>query len=719
MDMDWNSRLKRRDFLKVSAATGGGMLLSLALPAISGVARALAAGPQGAASFAPNAFIRIGADDTVTVIVGKSEMGQGVLTSLPMIVAEELEADWSKVRFQQAPVDPAYNRPGSNAMVTGGSTSVRTSWEQLRKAGATAREMLLAAAAETWKVDKASCRAENGVVIHTSGKRLSYGRLADTAARMPVPREPRLKDPKDFKLIGKPLKRLDSPGKVNGTAQYGMDVKLPGLLTALVARSPVVGGKVASFDAEKARAVPGVKRVVQIADGVAVVADGFWAASRGRDALLIKWDEGPLAGLSTEAIRKAFADAAQHEGVVARRVGDPGSVKAAKTVEAVYELPYLAHACMEPMNCTAWVKPDGVELWTGTQSQTFARDLAAKIAGVKPEQVQVHTMMLGGGFGRRSAQDFVAEAVQISKAVKAPVKLVFTREDDTRGHYYRPATYTRLSGGLDPSGHPLFLKARLVAPSLAAFTGFTRLVEDGVDRGAVEGLRNWPYAVPHLHIDWVKNDPGVPIWFWRSVGASHNTFVTESFIDELAHAAGKDPFEFRHALLEQHPRHRAVLELAAERAGWGKPLPKGRARGIAVVEAFGSWTAQVAEVSLAQSKVRVHRVVCAADCGTVVNPDTVKAQMQSAIVFGLSAALYEAITFKDGRVEQGNFGDYPVLRMNEMPEIEVVLAESKEPPGGVGEPGTPPIAPAVCNAVFALTGKRIRSLPLSQHKLAT
>lgn len=696
----------RRNFLKSSAAMGGGLVIGFALPGAARFAEAATA-----EVFHPNAFIRITPDSRVTVIVGLSEMGQGVLTAIPMLVAEELEADWAKIKVEQAPADPAFANPIFKIQATGGSTSVRGHWEPMRMAGATAREMLIAAAAATWKVDRSTCRAESGTVIHASGKKLTYGQLANRAANMAVPAEVTLKDPKNFKLLGKGAKRLDSPGKVNGTAKFGMDVRLPGMLTAVVARSPVAGGKVAAFNADKTKAILGVKHVVQIGSGVAVVAKGYWAANQGRDALEIKWDEGANAALSSADISKALSERADKGGVVARKDGDVSAANAAKKLEAVYEVPYLAHACMEPMNCTAWVKPNSVEIWAGTQAQGVNQSVLSKVAGVKPEQVKVNTMLLGGGFGRRFAQDFAVDAVLISKAVGGPVQLIYSREDDMKAHFYRPAAQVKFSAGLDAAGHPVMYSARVSCPSVFEAAGFP--LTNGLDETAVEGVKEWPYDCPNVQVEWSRYEPGIGVWFWRSVGNSQNYFFSESFIDEMAVAAGKDPFEYRRELLTQRPRHKAVLELAASKAGWGSPLPSGRTRGIAVCESFGSTVAEVAEVSLVDGKVKVHRVVCAVDCGMTVNPEIVRRQMESAIIFGLSAALYGKITIKGGRVEQGNFHDYPVVRMNETPQVEVHIVPSGEKPGGVGEPGTPPIAPAICNALFALTGKRIRSLPIA------
>ncbi|MBS0395258.1 MAG: xanthine dehydrogenase family protein molybdopterin-binding subunit [Proteobacteria bacterium] len=697
----------RREFLSAAAAAGGGLLVGFTLPG-----RASAAVPAaGAGPFQPNAFIRIGSDNVVTLIVSMAEMGQGVLTSLPQLLAEELEADWRHVRFEQAPVDPAYNNPMFQMQGTGGSTSVRAFWDPLRKAGAAAREMLITAAAEQWGVDRATCRAREGAVHHKSGKHLSYGELAARAAQLPVPAEPPLKDPKDFRILGQPLKRLDSPQKVNGSARFGLDVTVPGQLTAVVAQPPVLGARVASVDSSRALAVKGVRHVVQIDSGVAVVADGFWAAKTGRDALAVQWDLGDKATLSSGGIRTAMLERLKSDGMVARHEGDPGAAQSARTHEATYEAPYLAHACMEPMNCTASVTADGIDVWAPTQASGVNRMVIAKVTGVAPEKIRVTTTMLGGGFGRRFGQDFVIAAVQTSKAVSAPVKLVYTREDDMRGQFYRPASIARLRAGLDAAGRPVVFDARIACSSISAVSGMGD--PNAIDEAAVEGVRDWPYATPNVHVDWARHEPGVGVWYWRSVGNSQNTFFAESFIDELAHAAGQDPYEYRRSLLDKHPRHRAVLERVAHEAGWGKPLPKGHARGIAVAESFNSYVAEVVEVSLRPDGTpRVHRVVCAVDCGMMVNPGIVRRQAQSAVIFALSAALHGEITVEGGRIQQKNFDDYPVVRMDEAPPIEVHLVASTEKPTGIGEPATPPLAPALANALFALTGKRVRRLPI-------
>jgi isoquinoline 1-oxidoreductase beta subunit len=721
-----NPGIHRRSFLKTGAAVGGGLLISLYLPELAKAADRVAgeALTPPSAPFAPNAFVRIGTDDIVTVIVNKSEMGQGVYTSLPMLVAEELEANWSNVRFEAAPVDQIYNHPVFGIQMTGGSTSTASEWERFRKAGATARVMLIAAAAQNWSVDPQSLKAENGFVIHAvSGRRASFGSLADAAAKTQPQQEVPLKDPKDFKLIGKPTRRLDTPQKVNGSGQFGIDVQIPGMFTAVIARAPVFGGKVVSFNADQARAIAGVKDVVQVPSGVAVIANGFWPAKLGRDKLEIKWDDGANAGLSTTGMREQFAKLAQTPGLVARKVGDPAKAiaGASKTITAEFEVPYLAHATMEPLNCTVELRADSCEIWCGTQFQTGDAAAAAAVAGLKPAQVKIHTTLLGGGFGRRAnpASDFVAEAVHVAKAAKVPVKVVWTREDDMHGGYYRPMWYDRMVAGLDDKGNPTAWTHTIVGQSIIQGTQFESfLIKDGIDGASVEGAADLLYGIPNLQVDLHTPKIGVPVLWWRSVGHSHNGFAVEAFFDEVAHAGGKDPFELRRTLLAGQPRMRALLELVAEKANWGKPLPAGQGRGIATHFSFDSYVAQVVEASVDKTgEVRVHRVICALDCGRVVNPESVKAQMEGGIVFGLTAALKDAITLESGRVQQRNFHDYQMLRINESPVIEVYIMPSTEKPTGVGEPGVPPVAPALANAIFAATGKRVRRLPIGRVDL--
>ena len=709
--MSASTDISRRDFLTTSAAAGAGLAIGFHIPTRGRF------GPTPAAPFAPNAWLRINPDESVLVVVDRSEMGQGVTTSLPMLLAEELEADWSKIKIEFAPADKAYTNPMFGMQGTGGSTSVRAAYTPLRKAGAAAREMLIGAAAGTWGVAASDCHAEKGAVIHTaSNRRLTYGKLAAKAATMPLPHDVPLKDPKDWKILGTRVRRLDTPPKVDGSAQFGIDVKQPDLLVGVIARSPVFGGKVKSFDAAKAKAVPGVRHVVQVSSGIAVVGDGYWSAKKGRDALDITWDEGPTADVSSATIAQLVVKNAEQAGAVARHDGDAqGALPAAATqLVAAYNMPFLAHATMEPMNCTAHVRADGVDIWAPTQFQTGAQGLGAGIGGVPPEKVKVHTTYLGGGFGRRFELDFIREALETSKATGAAVKLVWSREDDIRNAQYRPVSHHRLQAGLDAGGQPVAWTQRIVAPSIMARV-FPDTVKNGLDGEAVEGGVGMPYTVPNVHVDYVLTDTGIPVGFWRSVNNSFNAFAVESFIDELAHAAKKDPYEYRRDLLDKAPRHLGALNLAASKAGWRTPLPAGRARGIAVYKAFESYVAEVAEVSVdADGTPRVHRVVCAVDCGPVVNPDIVEAQMQSAIVYGLTAALWGEITIEKGRVQQSNFHDYRMLRLAEMPVVEVHIVPSSDAQGGVGEPGTPPIAPAVCNAIFALTGKRIRKLPIGK-----
>ncbi len=709
----------RRGFIKRSGAAA--LVLGFTLPTLSG--RALAAAPA-ARSFQPNAWLRITPDNRITVICGSSEMGQGVLTAIPMLLAEELDADWSKVSVEQAPVDQAFANPMFGMQATGGSTTVRAHWEPMRKAGAAAREMLVAAAAAQWKLDASQLRTANSQVIAPDGKKLSYGALVAVAAAQTAPKDPVLKSSKDFKLLGKPLKRLDTPNKVNGKAKYGMDVSVPGMLVAVMARAPLPGAKPASVNSSKATAVKGVKQVLTIPGGVAVLADGYWAAKKGRDALEITWDLGANTGLSSAKVSAMLTDGADNADAVALDAGNlrDAAANSATSVDAVYEAPYLAHACMEPMNCTAWVKGTGdaatVEIWAGTQSQGPVQGILSQVASVAPAKIKVNTMMLGGGFGRRFAPDFVIDATLLSKISGKPVKLVYTREDDTAAGFYRPASVARFSGALDAQGAPTGLQVGVGSPSIMAASGFMKIPDSGVDEFAMEGIKDHPYDIANQKIAYGRREPGPQVWFWRSVGHSQNIFFMEGFIDEMAHAAKKDPFEFRRALMSKQPRYKAVLEAAADKAGWGKPLPAGVFRGIAVAQSFGSYVAEVAEVSInPDGTPRVHRVVAAVDCGQIVNPEIIRRQIEGSIVYGLSAALYGKVSYKDGRVEQGNFDSYPVLRLNEMPRVEVYILPSTDKPGGIGEPGTPPVAPAVVNAIFAATGKRLRSLPIDHAAL--
>jgi isoquinoline 1-oxidoreductase beta subunit len=715
------TEMKRREFLKAGAALGGGLLISLYVPEFVSAARAA---DPAAKPVALNAFVRIGTDETVTVISNHSEMGQGIYTSLPMLLNEELEADWARVRVESSPVDAVYNHTVFGIMMTGGSTTTNSEYDRFRKMGAMARIMLIAAAAQSWNVDPQSCHAEKGFVVHTaSGRRATYGSLAEAASAIAPPKDIPLKDPKDFTLVGKPMHRLDTPSKTNGTAQFGLDVYIPGMLTAVVARAPVFGGKVVSFNANKAKAIPGVVNVVQVPSGVAVIAKGFWPAKLGREKLEIIWNDGPGAAVSTVEMREKYSAISKTPGAVARKVGDPTAALAgaAKTITAEYEVPYLAHCMMEPLNTVVDLHEDRCEIWTGSQFQTGDRAAAAKVAGLKPEQVTLHTTLLGGGFGRRAnpASDFVTEATEVAKAAKVPVKVVWTREDDLHGGWYRPMWYDHFAAGLDASGNPVAWTHTIVGQSILTGTMFESFgVQKGIDSSSVEGAADILYGIPNLQVDLHSPKNEVPVQWWRSVGHSHTGFSVEAFLDEVAHAGGKDPYQLRRTLLADQPRMLAVLDLAAQKANWGSALPAGHARGIATHFSFDSYVAQVAEVSVEKDgTVRVHRVVAAVDCGRTVNPDTVKAQLEGGIIFGLTAALKTEITLEKGRVQQRNFNDYPMLRMFESPAIEVYIVPSAEHPTGVGEPGVPPVAPAVANAIFAATGKRVRRLPIKPEDL--
>jgi len=703
--------IERREFLRASVAAGG-LWIAFRVP---GHARGA---PATAHELAPNAFVRITHGGTVTVIINKAEMGQGVCTSLAMLLAEELDADWKKVGFEFAPVDPVYAHPGFGIQMTGGSTSTAAMSGPMRKAGAAARAVLVQAAAKKWGVPASELRTRNGEVLHdASSRRIGYGDLIDDAAGIEAPADPPLKEPKDFELIGKSTHRIDTPDKVEGKATFSIDVQLPGMLTALVAHPPTFGGKARSVRSDAARAVPGVKSVVDVGSGVAVIATGFWAAKRGRDLLEIEWDLGAHEATSSELLREQYRSLARAPGLVAMKTGEPESAmkSAARVLEAEYELPYLAHAPMEPLNCVVDLREGAMEIWAGSQFQTIDHATAAAAAGLPPEKVKLHTTFLGGGFGRRAnpASDYISEAVRIAKVAGAPLKLVWTREDDTRGGYYRPMWHSRVRAGLDAAGAIAAWTHTIVGQSILAGTPFEAfMVKDGIDGTSVEGAADLPYAIPNVQVDLHTTNVGVPTLWWRSVGHSHTAFVVECFLDELAHEAGIDPLQLRRKLLAGKPRHLGVLELAASKAGWEAPPAPDRARGIAVHHSFESFVAMVAEVSLEKGRVRVHRVTCAVDCGRVVNPDTVVAQVQGAVGFGLTAALYSAITLKHGRVEQSNFHDYRMLRIHEMPEVDVHIVPSEEPSTGIGEPGVPPVAPALCNAVFALTGKRIRRLPI-------
>ena len=705
--MDQLKSPSRREFLKSGAAAGGGLMLGVVLP------DAFAAMHPHASSTAVNAWVRIGSDNRVTILSARSEMGQGVYTTLPTLVAEELEVDLGKIKVEIAPPGEVYINAMLGGQLTGGSTSVAEAYDKLRIAGAQARTMLVQAAAQKWNVDAAECHAQDGSVHGPKGRKASYGQLADAASKLPVPKEVKLKEHKESRYVGKPVKRIDTPSKVNGTAEFGIDVKLPGMLYASLAQCPVIGGKVTSFNAIKAKTMPGVKHVVQITDGVAVVAETWWQAKTARDALEIKWDEGQGKTLSTEGIATALKAGAAKPGATIKKLGsvDESMKAAAKTVEAAYELPFLSHAPMEPMNFTADVRKDSCLLVGPTQFQQAVEGTAVAMTGLKPDQISLRTTFLGGGFGRRIDVDFIAQAIEISKAIGGPVKLLWTREDDMTHDFYRPTSYHQLAGALDAQGKPTALKFHLTSPSVTARL-FPVIIKDGVDPLMTEAAVV-PYDIPNQFADVVIHDTGLRVGYWRSVSHALNSFANESFMDEMAAAAGKDPYEFRRALLDKQPRLKHVLELAAEKSGWGKPLPAGRGRGIALMEGYGTSMAQVAEVSVSSGRIRVHRVVVAVDLGKMVNPNIVKQQLESSIIFGLSAGLFGEITLKDGRVQQTNFNNYPVVRMSEAPVIELHLVESNEKPSGIGEPATALVCPTVANAVFALTGKRLRKMPLS------
>jgi isoquinoline 1-oxidoreductase beta subunit len=691
-------RVTRREFLRVGGGATAALVLGVHLP------RRAAAGEAG--PFAPNAWLAVDARGAVTVWVIRAEMGQGVLTAMPMLVAEQLHADWRKVRVEKAVTDPRFGR-----MSTGGSTSVRRSWEPLQKAGAAAREMLVLAAARRWGVEPSTCTAKEGWVLDAKGRRLGYGELAAEAARLPVPESPRLDEPGTFTLVGTRVARVDGPEKVTGAAVFGYDVRVPGMLRAAVARCPVWKGTVRGFDPAGALRIPGVRRVVQVPSGVAVLADSTWAAFRGRDALKVEWDPGPNARLDDAAIARALADPAAALRVV-RRDGDLAAALAgsARRLEATYEFPLLAHATMEPMNATARVADGGAEVWAPTQSATWAQDEVAKALELPPAKVVVHTTLLGGGFGRRAMPDVAVEAAQVARAAGVPVQVAWTREDDMVHDFYRPPSRNVLAAGLDAGGRLAAWRHTVRAPSIAA-----QLFGPGKgDPDVVEGASGFPYRAGAVLVDCHVPEIGVPIGWWRSVYASQNACAEECFLDEVAGAAGRDPFAFRRELLAGAPRLRGALELAAARAGWGTPLPPGRARGIACHSSFGSHVAEVAEVSVVGGAVRVHRVVAAVDCGRIVNPDTVEAQVESAVAYGLGAALRGRISIRGGAVVETNFDAYEPLRFGEMPRVEVHVVPSAEPPGGIGEPGLPPIAPAVLNAVHAATGVRVRTLPVGR-----
>jgi isoquinoline 1-oxidoreductase beta subunit len=711
------TNLSRRTLLQAGVAVGGGLVLSLSLPSLGRRSEALAAD-----DFAPNAFIRVGSDGRIVLTMSYVEMGQGTYTSVAMLIAEELEVDLQQVELEHAPPnEKLYANPLLGVQATGNSNAMRGAWKPLREAGAAARIMLVTAAAERWSVDAKSCRAQDGEVVHApTGRRLKYGELAAAAARMPVPASVALKAPSEFKLIGTPAKRLDLPPKVNGTAVYGIDARPPGVKIATLAQSPVFGGRVKSLDDAATKAVNGVRQIIRLDDAVAVVADHMGAAKKGLAALKIEWDDGPHAKVTTADVARELEQATLATGAVAQNIGDAAKAMAGAVakIEAIYQVPFLAHATMEPMNCTVHVHKDACEIWVGTQALARAQAAAATTLGLPLEKVVVHNHLIGGGFGRRLDVDGVVRAVQIAQRVDGPVKVVWTREEDIQHDMYRPYWFDRISAGLDAKGVPIAWSHRFAGSSVTARWA-PPFFRNGLDADSTEGAIDLVYALPSVHVEYVRMEPpGIPTAFWRSVGPSHNVFVVESFMDELAAAAKQDPVAYRLALLDKTPRARAVLALAAEKAGWGRPLPERNGRGVSLQHVFATYLATIAEVEVSDDgSVRVRRVVCAVDCGTVVNPDTVQAQIQSAVIFGITAALHGQVTLKGGRIEQSNFHDYQMLRINEAPAIEVHIVPSSEAPGGMGECGTSAITPAVTNAIFAATGRRLRMLPIRAGEL--
>lgn len=718
--------LSRRRFLTKSVAAAAGLTLGVIPIAGAGMRESgpglAGSAPAEAGDFQPNAFLRISRDNSITVISKHLEMGQGTYTGMATLVAEELDADWEQVRVEGAPADAARYRNlfWGEAQGTGGSTAIANSWLQMRKAGAAARQMLIEAAAKQWQVKQAEIEVKGGIVSHAaSGRKARFGELADAAAEQPVPQDVLLKDQDEFRLIGKRLPRKDSPEKIDGSARFTIDVRLPNMVTAVVAHPPRFGAKVRSFNATAAKAMPGVKYVVQIPSGVAVMAGDYWSAKRGRDALQVEWDESNAFTLSSKQILEQYRALANEPGNVGRNLGDTAGAmaKAVKVMEAEYSVPYLAHAPMEPMDCVVRIDASGCEIWNGEQMNTGDQHAVAAALGIKPEQVRINMLYAGGSFGRRAnpKADYVLEAVHIAKALKPgiPVKMIWSREDDMRAGFYRPLFLHRLRAGLNGDNQPTVWQQRIVGQSIMAGTAFeSMMIKEGVDQTSVEGAANLPYRLENIQIDLHSPILPVPVQWWRSVGSTHTAFAVECFVDELAEAVGKDPVAFRRSYLTGHSRHLGVLNLAVEKAGWSEPMGPGRGRGVAVHESFNSYVAQVAEVTVRRGVIHVDRVVIAVDCGIPINPDVIEAQMQGGMGYGLAATLASELTFKDGRVEQSNFNDYLSLRIDQMPEVEVYIVPSTEPPTGVGEPATPVIAPAVANAVYAATGQRLRQLPL-------
>lgn len=703
--------LSRRGFLQSAAAASGGLVISMYLPGCGGPEKGAAAGP--AKMVEANAWLRIGTDGSIRFLCDRSEMGQGVYSALPTLLAEELGVAPETIAVEFAPPGKAYVNSLLGVQATGGSTSIRDAWDKLRTAGAEARTRLIAVAAKEWHAPVSSCDVADGYVIFTS-RRKSFGELAEAAMALPPPENVQLKHKADYQYIGKPRRRLDTPSKVDGSAQYGIDIRLPGMLYAALAQPPQLGGSVKSFDAERARSLPGVRHVLQTSAGVAVIADSWWQARQARDALDIKWESGPAARLNNAAIYAGLRTASNSKGRPVREEGDVDSgLRKGRRVQAVYELPMLAHATLEPQNCTVEFQEDGCHVYAPTQVQQMAQAAAAEAAGLPPEQVFVHTTFLGGGFGRRLEVDFIPPAVECAKAAGKPVKLLWTREDDTTHDKYRPPARNTCTGSVDSNGYLHAFKLNLVAPSITSRWA-PAVVKDIVDPFAIEAAHNFPYATPNVYVDYLQHEIGIDVGYWRSVSHALNCFTVESFVDELAVAADQDPYEFRKALLRKQPRWLAVLQAAANKAYWGR-LREGRHQGIALMSGYDSYLAQVAEVSMADGRLKVHKIVCAIDCGQTVNPDIVRAQAEGSIIFGLTAALYDEINIVNGQVQEQNFDSYRMLRMEETPSIEIYLLQSDEKPGGMGEPAVALVAPAVCNAIYAATGKRLRALPIAKQ----
>jgi isoquinoline 1-oxidoreductase beta subunit len=708
------SPISRRTFLKGAAAASGGLIIAIHLP---GCGRNDGASSGPAKTVEANAWLRIGTDNSITVLCDRSEMGQGVYTALPTLIAEELDVPPERIKVEFAPPGDAYVNTLLGAQVTGGSTSVRDAWDKLRMAAAEARTRLVQAAAKQWGAPASACSTVDGYVVFTS-RRLSFGELAEAAAALPTPDKIEPKPRDKYRFIGKPMKRRDTPSKVDGSAQFGIDVRLPDMLYAALAMPPELGARVKSFNADKAQNMPGVRHVLQTTSGVAVIADSWWQAKQARDALEVQWASGPNARLNNGAIYAGLKAAAKNKGREVRNDGNADAAlrSAARRIEATYELPMLAHATMEPQNCTAEFKDGACHIYVPTQVQQMAQMAAAQAAGLPPEQVFVHTTFLGGGFGRRLEVDFIPDAVECAKAAGRPVKLIWTREDDMTHDKYRPPAVNIAQAGFGADGKMSAFKLHLVAPSITARWA-PDVVKDIIDPFSIEAAHNYPYGVPNVHVDYLRHEIGIDVGYWRSVSHALNCFTVESFMDECAAAANMDPYDFRRALLDKQPRWQAVLDAAARKARWGQ-APQGHYQGIALMSGYDTYLAQVAEISMEGNKLKLHRIVCVVDCGQIVNPDIVMAQAEGSIVFGLTAALWGEVNIENGRVRERNFDGYRLLRMPEMPAIEVFLMDSTEKPGGMGEPAVALVAPALCNAIHAATKKRIRSLPLAKHGIS-